>query len=154
MSATLYRYQIVCTGGAFGTDYRVTGPDGDGYTDTLTELYELDGWRYVAVPDNITPTIPAEIDTWEPAVLTDELQAQIESASPHCRLIASRVVEQIRARYTLDDELYLARISVGALRGTYSPSADELARIDTYQIDVEAAREWGRQERAKLGLTR
>jgi hypothetical protein len=152
MSAAIYRYQPVITPGAFGTDYRVTGPDGDDMTDSLTELCELDGWRYVSVPDGVTPEVPEQITTWAAVTLTDALREEIKVASPHCRLISERMIAQIRAKYTVDDELFLARISVGALMGTYSPSADEQARIGAYQIDVEAAREWGRARRAELGL--
>lgn len=152
MSATIYRYQPAITPGPTGTDPRPQGPDGDDATTTLTELCELDGWRYVSVPDGITPTIPEAITTWQPASVTDDLREQIKAASPHTRLIAARVIEQIRAKYAIDDELYIARISGGALRGTYTPSAEELSLIDTYQSDVEATREWGRSRRAELGL--
>jgi len=149
---TIYRYQSVATTGPNGNDPRPQGPDGDDATTTLTELCELDGWRYVSVPEGITPTIPEAITTWEPVTLTDELREQIKSASPHTRLIAERVIQQIRAKYSVNDELFLARISVGALRGTYAPSADELAMIDAYQVDVETTRDWGRAQRAGLGL--
>lgn len=150
MSTTIYRYQPAITPGPSGTDPRPVGPDDA--SSTLTELCEVDGWRYVSVPDTITPSIPDAITTWEPAVLTDELVQRIKQESPHCRLIAERTIEKIRATYTIDDELYLARISVGALRGTYPPSPDELARIDAYQIDVETFREEARAARAELGL--
>lgn len=153
MSATIYRYQPAVTTGPNGTDPRPTGPDGDDETATLTELCELDGWRYVSVPDAVTPTIPAEIaESWAAASITDDLREMIKTASPHTRLVAERVIGQIRAKYSVDDELYLARISVGALRGTYTPDAGEEALIAEYQIDVEAAREWGRVRRSALGL--
>jgi len=149
---TLYRYQPATTPGPYGTDYRPQGPDGDGPTDTLTELCTLDGWRYVSVPDGADYIIPDEITTWEPVTLTDALREQIKATSPHTRLIAERVIEQIRAKYSIDDELFIARISVGALRQTYNQSADEETLIADYQTDVEAAREWGRARRAELGL--
>jgi hypothetical protein len=149
---TIYRYQSVATSGPNGNDPRPQGPDGESAAETLTELCELDGWRYVSVPEGITPTIPEATTTWEPVTLTDALREQIKAASPHTRLIAERVIQTIRGKYTVDDELFLARISVGALRGTYTPSADEDAAISAYQVDVEAAREWGRSQRAELGL--
>ena len=149
---TIYRYQSVATTGPNGNDPRPQGPDGDDETTTLTELCELDGWRYVSVPDGITPTIPDAITTWQPVTLTDELREQIKATSPHTRLIAGRVIEQIRSKYSIDEELYFARISVGTLRGSYTPTADELTAIDEYQSDVEATREWGRARRAELGL--
>lgn len=152
MTTQIYRYQPVITAGPAGTDYRVTGPDGDDTADTLTEIAELDGWRYVAVPEGITSTVPAELTTWEPVTLTDALREQIKVASPHCRLIAERVIDRIRAKYPLDEELYFARIAVGALQGAYALQDGEADALAQYQVDVEAAREWGRTERAQIGL--
>lgn len=152
MTTQIYRYQPVITAGPAGTDYRVTGPDGDDTADTLTEIAELDGWRYVAVPEGITSTVPAELTTWEPVTLTPELREAIKAASPHAQLIAQRVVELIRAKYPLDEELYFARIAVGALQNSYTLLPGEAEALAQYQTDVEAAREWGRTERAKIGL--
>lgn len=149
---SIYRYQPVITAGPHGTDYRPTGPDGFDPGETITELGELDGWRYVAVPEGITSTVPAELTTWEPVTLTDALREQIKVASPHCRLIAERVIDRIRAKYPLDEELYFARIAVGALQGTYTLLPGEAEALAQYQADVEAAREWGRAERVKIGL--
>ena len=133
------------------TAYRVSGPDGD-IGVSITEMCEMDGWRYLSIPDGVTPVIPAQITTYGPVELTDELREQIKVASPHTQLIAQRVIDKIRAKYTLDDELYFARITVGALHGSYELQSGEAAAVEQYQIDVESAREWGRQERAKLGI--
>lgn len=141
----IYRYQPALTPGPTGTDYRPTG-------DGITELCERDGWRYVAVPEDSTPELPAALTTWEPVDLTPELREAIKLASPHAQLIAQRVIDRIRARYPLDEELYFARIAVGALQGTYTLLEGEAAALAQYQLDVEAAREWGRQARAELGL--
>ena len=141
----LYRYQPVMIPGPTGTDYRPTG-------EGLTELCELDGWRYVAVPDGVTPELPAEITTWEAVAVTPELREALKLASPHTQLIAQRVVDLIRAQYPMDEELYFARIAVGAMQGSYTLLDGEAEALTQYQADVEAAREWGRQERAELGL--
>ena len=141
----LYRYQPVMIPGPTGTDYRPTG-------EGLTELCELDGWRYVAVPDGVTPELPAEITTWEAVAVTPELREAIKLASPHAQLIAQRVIDRIRAKYPLDEELYFSRIAVGALQGSYTLLDGEAEALTQYQADVEAAREWGRQARAELGL--
>lgn len=133
------------------TTFRVSGPDGDiGFS--MTELCEIDGWRYISVPDDVTPFIPPQIVSYEIASLDDTARAMIRAASPHAQLIAQRVIDKIRAKYTLDDELYFARIAVGALQGTYQFQDGEQALVAQYQIDVEAAREWGRLEREKLGI--
>ena len=149
---SIYRYQPVITVGPNGTDYRPTGPDGFDAAETLTELCELDGWRYVAVPEGVTPNVPAELVTWEPVTLTPELREAIKAASPHAQLIAQRVIDLIRAKYPLDEELYFARIAVGALQGSYALQPGEAEALAQYQADVEAAREWGRAERTKIGL--
>lgn len=149
---SIYRYQPVITVGPNGTDYRPTGPDGFDAAETLTELCELDGWHYVAVPEGVTPTVPAELATWEAVNLTSELREAIKAASPHAQLIAQRVVELIRAKYPLDEELYFARIAVCALQNSYTLLPGEAEALAQYQADVEAAREWGRTERAKIGL--
>jgi len=59
--------------------------------------------------------------------------------------IDARVVSIIRQKYTLEDEQKIARIAVGALQKTYTPSASEVALIAAYQVDVEAARAIGAQ---------
>lgn len=69
-----------------------------------------------------------------------------------CKLISERMVQKIRAQYTVDDELYFARISLGALMGLYAPSAAEVAATQAFGVFVEGVRQWGRDERAKLGL--
>lgn len=71
--------------------------------------------------------------------LPPELRAEIMATSPHVRLIQARVVERIRAQYTVDDEIKLLRIA---------PSHETSA----WNEHVEACRAWGRTERAKLGL--
>jgi hypothetical protein len=87
-----------------------------------------------------------------PAQLPDLLREEIKAASPHVALIARRMIEQIRASYTPDDEMYLARIGVGAALGMYSPSSNEMQELTVYGEFVEAVRQWGRAERARLGL--
>ena len=141
----LYRYQPVIIPGPTGTDYRPTG-------EGLTELCELDGWRYVSVPEGVVPDVPEALATWEAADLTPELREAIKLASPHAQLIAQRVIDRIRAKYPLDEELYFARIAVGAMQGSYTLLEGEADALAQYQADVEAAREWGRLARAEIGL--
>ena len=98
---------------------------------------------------------PAAIDSSIEALslpLPDLLREQIKEASPHVALIDRRMIEQIRASYSIDDEMYFARIGVGAAMGMYQPSSDEVHAMTVFGEYVEAARQWGRGERAKLGL--
>lgn len=74
-----------------------------------------------------------------PTPLPADLRNAIRAASPQVRLIDQRVVEQIRARYSVDDEIKLLRIA---------PS-DETSAWNAF---VEDCRAWGRAEKAKLGL--
>ena len=145
---TLYCYQPVVTTGPTGTVIRHTSDEDN----QISRVAELDGYTYIAVPDGVAlPEQPSEI-TVEEVTLDDALRESIKAASRPCQLIAQRMQEQIRARYSLDDELYLARIGIGSQRGTYTLSAEEDALLDDYQAYVEGVRDWGRAERAKLGL--
>ncbi len=89
-------------------------------------------------PENQPAAIAASIEVLT-SPLPADLRDAIREASPHVRLIDQRVVEQIRARYSMDDEIKLLRIA---------PS-EETAAWNAY---VEDCRAWGRAEKAKLGL--
>ena len=103
-----------------------------------------DGRTIVCLDDGATlpadqpAQIAASIEAL-PSPLPVDLRAEILTASPHVRVINQRVVEKIRAEYSVDDEIKMLRIA---------PSAETTAWND----HVEACRAWGRAERAKLGL--
>jgi hypothetical protein len=132
------------------TTYRLATPDG---TECI-ELAEIDGITYVSLPDGTQlPEQPAQIaDNVQPVTMTDALREAIKVASPHCQLISQRMIEQIRAAYSIDDEMYFARIGVGAATGLYSPTPDEMQAMTVYGEFVEGVRQWGREGRARLGL--
>jgi len=120
-----------------------------------TDLATLsDGLTYVSVP--ATATLPTQAKEIASSVKTVTLVAaqiaEIKALSPHVKLINDRVCEKIRSQYTLDDELKMARISIGELKKTYTPSASELQAVTDYQVAVEFARSWGRAEKKKIGL--
>lgn len=126
-----------------------TGADDEIY---CTELCTLDGLTYVAVPAAaLLPDQPPEL-TIEPVTLTPELRDAIKAESPHCRLITERMEMRIRSKYSLSDEQYFARIGVGAALGAYAFEPGEQDELLAFGAWVEAARQWGRDERAKLGL--
>ena len=106
-----------------------------------TELATVDGITYVAVPDGVKlPEQPAEIaESVMPVTLTPVLRAEICAASPHVRLINTRVGERIAGRYSLNDEIKLLRTA---------PSAE----FEVYNAWVEECRAWGRAQKAALGL--
>ncbi len=85
--------------------------------------------------------------------MDDALREQIKAASPQCRLIAERMQQRIKERYPrTEDELFLARISIGQIMGTYAMSPEEQQEVGEYQAHVESVRQWGRDQRAELGL--
>lgn len=99
----------------------------------------LDGYSYVSVPDGMTlPDQPEQISV-EPVNLTDDLKEAIKKASPHVALINERVVNMIREKYSISDEIKMLRIG---------PS-DETSAYNSY---AEECRAWGRSEKLKLGL--
>ena len=117
-----------------------------------TELCTLEGVTYVSVPDSVTlPDQPAELTITE-ATITPELRDAIKAESPHVALIAKRMEMRIRERYSLSDEQFFARIGVGAALGAYTFAPGEQDELLAFGAYVEAARQWGRDERAKLGL--
>lgn len=129
-------------------------PDSTGVDDALhcTELATLDGITYLAVPDGVTmPPQPAEV-TLEAVTLTPELRERLKAESVHSQWIGERMVQKIRARYSIDDEMFFARIGVGAATGMYTPSAGEMADMQAFGEFVESVRQWGRQQRVELGL--
>ncbi len=130
------------------TTYQIALPDG------AVELCELDGLTYASLPDGVDPPPAAKeiAASIEDVALDAVLRERIKSASPHCHLIGARQIEQIRAAYTIDDEMYFARIGVGAATGLYTPTAEEMQEMTAFGEFVEGVRQWARAERAKLGL--
>lgn len=129
-------------------------PDSQGEEGELycTELCTLGDTTYVAVPAGVElPEQPAEIDP-QLVQLTPELREQIKASSPHAQLIAQRMIDKIRSKYSVDDELFMARMAGGISTGLYEPTPAEIQEVTEYGAYVESVRTWGRAERAKLGL--
>lgn len=117
----------------------ITLPEDENHQRIGTELATIDGITYVHLPDTAElPEQPIEIDV-APVELTDGLRNAIKSASPHVRLINQRVEDRIRDRYSVSDEIKLLRIA---------PSPETAAWNDY----VEGCRQWGREQKAALGL--
>ena len=103
-----------------------------------TELCIIDGITYVSLPDDVELATEQPVE-YQAVVLTDELRKSIKEKSSHVWLIDQRVKEMIAERYSLSDELKEIR---------NSPS--ETFRI--YADYVEDCRQWGRKQKAALGL--
>ena len=144
----IHKYQRVATPGPNGTTLYFRNTE----TNDAIELAEIDGWHYVFVPDGVTlPEQHADIQ-WQTVALTDALKEQIKTASRPCQLIAEAMQQRIRAVYSVEDEQYFARIGVGAALGVYAFKPGEQNALLAFCAHVESVRQWGRDERAKIGL--
>ncbi len=144
----LFKYTPYTTAGPDGTSLRFRPGDSG-----AQELAEFDGHAYVHVPDGATiPEQPAEI-AWQAVTPDAALLARIKAESRPVHLIAQAMIERIRASYTIDDEMFFARIGVGVATGMYQPTPGEVQEMTVFGEFVESVRQWGRAERAKLGLT-
>lgn len=134
--SSIYKYRRITTEGPNGTTlYFKNADEGD----RALELAEVAGWHYVSVPYTAQlPAQPAEIE-WQAVTLDAETKATIMANSRAVQLINQGVVDQIRALYSVDDELKLLRTA---------PSAE----FEAYNAHAEDCRAWGRAEKAKLGL--
>lgn len=130
------------------TVYQLNAPEGS------TELCTIDGVTYVSVPDDDLPEQAAQISASivNPVTLTTELREAIKAASPHCALIHERMEAKIRDKYSLSDEQYFSRIASGAALGLYTFETGEAEAIQAFGAYVESVRQWGREQRALLGL--
>lgn len=79
------------------------------------------------------------LDTLDYPELTVELIEQISIASTHVQLINERVRQKIAQQYSVHDEIKLLRTA---------PSPE----FDAYNEHAELCRQWGREQKALLGL--
>ena len=147
MPAQIYRYTKVVVPGPNGHILYAKLPEGG------MELCELDGVTYVTVPEDAGP-MPEQHQqiTLEPVIVDADLRDRLLSESRAGQLISQAIVDNIRAKYPIDEELYFARIGISSLTGLYQPSESEMRELASYSAYVESVREWGRQQRAELGL--
>lgn len=140
------------------TTHSLQLPQGVNNAPTGQELCTLpDGRTIVALFDgNTLPTkqpaaIAASIVTLAQPLAAD-LLAQIKAASPHFRLINTRVEEKLREKYSTSDEAKFARIAYGVALGMYSYQAGEQAELQAFGAYCEMCRAWGKTEKALLGM--
>lgn len=107
-----------------------------------TELCTLDGVTYVSIPGGAAidgNQHPEVIGTMEVVELNDELRELICTNSTHVQLIQQRVRDKIAELYSVHDEIKLIRTA---------PSHE----FDVYNEHAELCRQWGREQKAALGL--
>ena len=143
----MYKYKKIITEGPNGTTICARLPEGEGL-----ELCEIEGYTYFHIPDGVALPEQHPDIVLENVVLTDDLRSEIKKSSRACQLIDMRMQEMIRARYAAEDEMYFARIGTGRALGVYEFQNGEEAALLDYGNFVESVRQWGRDERAKIGL--
>jgi hypothetical protein len=140
------------------TPYETEGPQGTsisfvcGEYQDCVQIAQIRGEVYVYVPDESKlPEQPAEISL---TLVTpdEELKSELKAASRRVQLITEEMQRRIRERYTLEDEQYFSRIGVGVALGAYIFQPGEEEELLTFGSFVESVRQWGRAERAKIGL--
>lgn len=147
--AKIYSYPIVTD--AF-TAYRVREPHYSAGAARVTELCTIDSVAYISVPAGVTlPEQPPQVVLTD-VTLTTGLADAIKAASPHVRLINERIRQKIRDKYDAENEMYFARISIGVVMGAYTFLPGEQDAVLAYGAYVEEVRQWGRDQRAALGL--
>ena len=145
----IYKYKPVTIGKHPNTATLMMRNDGN---NTMQEIAIIGDWRYIYVSDNTEiPEQWPEIE-WQAVVLTDQLKEEIKTNSRPCFLISERMQEMIREKYTAEDEMYFARIGTGKALGVYEFQSGEESALLDYGNFVESVRQWGRDERAKIGL--
>lgn len=103
------------------------------------ELATIDGWTYCSIPAGVVlPTQPSSIVV-QIVDMNDQIKDQISNASPLVRVIRDQVVSMIRKQYSIEDEIKLIRTA---------PSEE----FDFYNAQVEACRDWGREQKNAIGL--
>ena len=145
----LFKYRRTVTQGPNGATHYFRNAEAE---PRAIELAELGGWHYVHAPLGAAlPEQPPEIE-WQPVELTEALREQIKAASRPVQLIAEKMQQRIRTAYSLEDEQYFSRIGVGAALGAYAFQPGEQAALLAFGAHVEAVRQWGKAQRAELGL--
>jgi len=131
-----------------------------------TNMAEQAGQEIATLPDGRTVVVLYDgftLPESQPAAIADsiellsnplpnDLRDAIKLASPHVALINSRTEGMIREKYSMSDEAKFARIGVGASLGAYVFEPGEQEELLAFGAYCEAARAWGRVEKAKLGL--
>lgn len=140
------------------TPYETEGPNGTsvglvcGEEQDCVQIAQIRGEVYVYVPDESRlPEQPVEISLTL-VTPSEELKSELKATSHRVQLITEEMQRKIRERYHLEDEQYFSRIGVGAALGVYQFQPGEEEELLAFGDFVESVRQWGRAERAKLGL--
>ena len=155
MAGKIYKYEPVVTSGPNGTDYRprLISNNINELNSNIIDLCFYEGFRYVSIPTEVQFEVPEEISqSWIEVVLNEASSEALKKECFIVKIINDRLIEKIRKKYSLNDELYYARITSGSLLGTYIMANDEEQMIAQYQVDIENYRAQAKAERIELGF--
>lgn len=149
----IYSYQKHITSGPNGTVISFKDIINPETQETISkELGTINETSYVFVPDDIIPEDQPEEINLQPVDLIPDKREELKSSLRIFQIISDEQQRMIREKYTLDDEMYFARIGIGYSLGLYEFQPGEQAELEAFGLFVEYVREWGRQKRAELGL--
>lgn len=109
------------------------------------QLEEFDNYQYVAFEEK-APEQPKGI-ILEEVVLTAELKEKLRKNSSHWQRYKERVIEKIREKYSLDDELNIIHT-----RNLGTKTTDDKAKISEYDNYVQSVKDYYAKYKANLGI--
>jgi len=146
----LYKYLKVTD--EYTTYTLVAPPTEDMESSPVTELATIDGWTYVSTPEGMTlpPQPPQVTETLTEVEMTDELKAQLESASPVVQFIREQAANKIQAALSINDELKLIRDEIALIQKALNMSQSK-PYADGDKL-VKEVRDWAEAQKAAVGL--
>ena len=109
------------------------------------QLVNFDNYQYVAFEGDI-PEQPKGIKL-EEVVLTAELKEKLRKNSSHWQRYKERVIEKIREKYSLDDELNIIHT-----KNLGTKTTDDKAKISEYDNYVQSVKDYYAKYKANLGI--
>ncbi len=109
------------------------------------QLVNFDNYQYVAFEGDI-PEQPKGI-VLEEVTLTTELQEKLRKYSSHWKRYKELIVEKIREKYSIDDELNIINTKNLATKTT-----DDKAKISEYDNYVKSIKDYYANYKASLGI--
>ena len=109
------------------------------------QLEDFDNYQYVAFEEK-APEQPKGI-ILEEVVLTAELKEKLRKNSSHWQRYKERVIEKIREKYSLDDELNIIHT-----KNLGTKTTDNKAKISEYDNYVQSVKDYYAKYKASLGI--
>ena len=109
------------------------------------QLEEFDNYQYVAFEEK-APEQPKGI-ILEEVVLTAELKEKLRKNSSHWQRYKERVIEKIREKYSLDDELNIIHT-----KNLGTKTTDNKAKISEYDNYVQSVKDYYAKYKESLGI--